>query len=121
MTKTIGLALLSVSLGSVGQFLLKVGVNSLGGFRLSGRQFVKTIIGTLAEPHIFFGIILFATSMVVWLMVISDAELSRAYPMVSISYVFVALLSHFILGEPMSLLRVSGIAVILLGVILINL
>lgn len=120
MSTTIILALLSVSLGSVGQFLLKVGVNSIGGFSL-GRNWVTSIVRTIFEIHIFCGIILFVSSMMLWLVVISKTELSKMYPIVSISYALVALLSHFFLKESLPPLRIAGIAVILVGVVLVNL
>ena len=120
MNGTIALALVSISLGAVGQFLLKVGVNKMGGFAFKRGELVNTAIKIATQPYIVIGILLFVMSMVIWLAVLSKMELSRAYPMVSISYVLVALMARFILGEQLSLTRIAGIAVILIGVILVN-
>jgi multidrug transporter EmrE-like cation transporter len=121
VTGTILLALFSISLGAVGQFLLKVGVNRMGGLTFRRTELASTALKIVAQPHIVIGIMLFVLSMVVWLAVLSKMELSRAYPMVSISYVLVALMAKVFLGEHMSLMRMAGIAVILAGVVLVNL
>lgn len=121
MNPTIILALVSISLGAVGQFLLKVGVTRMGGLAFRHGEIMSTVLRIVTQPHIVAGLFLFITSMVVWLAVLSRMELSRAYPMVSISYVFVAMMSRFVLGERLGPLRVAGIAVILVGVILVNL
>lgn len=124
MTGTIALALFSISLGAVGQFLLKVGVKEIGGIgglAFKRGELVSTAVRIATEPYIIIGILLFVISMVVWLAVLSRMELSRAYPMVSISYVLVALMARAFLGEQLGLTRVAGIAVILVGVVLVNL
>lgn len=121
MNPTIILALVSISLGAVAQFLLKVGVNSMGGFKVDPQRPILSIVQAFLQPHILIGILIFVSSMVIWLMVISKMELSRAYPMISVSYIIITLLSHFVLGETITPLRLGGIGVILLGVILINL
>ena len=121
MGGTIALALFSISLGAVGQFLLKLGVNKMGGLTFKREGLVSTAVKIVGQPHIVVGIFLFVMSMVIWLFVLSKMELSRAYPMVSISYVLVALLARFMLGEHLGLSRVLGIVVILIGVVIINL
>jgi drug/metabolite transporter (DMT)-like permease len=117
---TIALALISISLGAVGQFLLKVGVNRIGGIAFKRAELVATMWKVATQPYIVVGLVLFVLSMVIWLAVLSKMELSRAYPMVSISYVLVALMARFFLGEPLSWTRLTGIAVILVGVVLVN-
>ena len=117
---TIALALVSISLGAVGQFLLKVGVNRIGGIAFKRAELVSTVGKIATQPFIVVGILLFVLSMVIWLAVLSKMELSRAYPMVSISYVLVALMARYFLGEPLAWIRLIGIAVILVGVILVN-
>jgi drug/metabolite transporter (DMT)-like permease len=45
---------------------------------------------------------------------------SVAFPSVSVSYALVAVLGHFLFGEPFGLKQVGGIALIMGGVVLIN-
>jgi len=121
VNRLIPLAIGSISLGAVAQFLLKVGVNAIGGFKIDTRNVIGSVLRVLLEPHIFVGLAVFVASMLIWLVVISNMELSRAYPMISISYVIVTLLSRFLLHESLPATRIAGIAVILVGVVMINL
>ena len=45
---------------------------------------------------------------------------SVAFPSVSVSYALVAVLGHFMFGEPFGLKQIGGIALIMGGVVLIN-
>lgn len=121
MNSTLMLALTSISLGAVGQFMLKVGVNRAGGFSFRRGELLSVALRIATQPHIMIGLFLFVSSMVMWLGVLSKMDVSRAYPMVSLSYVLVAVLAKVMLGETISLTRAIAIAVILLGVTLINL
>ncbi len=120
MNGTILLALFSISLGAVGQFLLKVGVSRIGGISFARENLVGTTVKIATQPFIVAGIVLFVLSMVVWLAVLSKMELSRAYPMVSISYVLVAVMARVFLGESITTSRALGIVIVLIGVVLVN-
>ena len=63
---------------------------------------------------------LYGVSAMIWTVVLSKLDLSLAYPMVSMGYVLVVFLSWLILKEPVSLLRIAGLAVICCGVLLIS-
>ena len=114
------LALVSVCLGSIGQVLLKVGVGRIGGVRFDQGSLFKTLLRIAMEPAIIGGVVLFATSMVMWLGVISTMELSSAHPVLGLSYVLIALLSRVFLGEAITPNRLAGIALILAGVTLVT-
>jgi uncharacterized membrane protein len=52
-------------------------------------------------------------------MALSRADLSAVYPMVSLGFALNALLAWWLLGEALSLQRIAGIAVIMVGVALV--
>ena len=52
-------------------------------------------------------------------MYLSKLELSKAYPLVSLGYVFTLILGYFLLHESINNYKVFGIFFIILGVILI--
>jgi uncharacterized membrane protein len=58
-------------------------------------------------------------SLVLWVMALSRTEVSVMYPMVSIGFALNALLAWWLLGEALSVQRIAGIAVIMLGVWLV--
>jgi multidrug transporter EmrE-like cation transporter len=55
----------------------------------------------------------------VWIMALSRVPVSIAYPMLSIGYVINAIVAYYWLGESVSLIRLVGIGIIVLGVVVV--
>lgn len=113
-------ALISILLGSSGQYLLKVGVNKFS--RESFREnSITTIIKEIFQNfYLWGGISAYALSMLFWLYVLSQMELSKAYPLASIGYIITMLLGFFLLNESFNLIKIIGALFIVFGVIFIN-
>lgn len=111
------LILLSVLCGSLGQVILKLGANNLAETHSS---FLHYLLEVLKLPEIWAGLFLFGMSFLIWIKVLTKAELSFAYPLVSLSYIVVVVLSYFIFHESITVLKVIGIAFILIGAICLN-
>jgi multidrug transporter EmrE-like cation transporter len=58
--------------------------------------------------------------MIVWIFVLRELELSVAYPMVSLGYIITMALAFLFLNEPLRLTKLLGTALIVVGVIVIN-
>jgi len=56
----------------------------------------------------------------VWVLALSRAPVSIAYPMLSIGYIVNALLAYWLFGEPLHASKVAGIFVIIVGVYLLT-
>lgn len=112
--------LLSVFLGSLGQVLLKFGAVRLGGLSLSPATLLGDLLRIAKVPEIVFGIVLFSASFLLWVKVLTGTELSYAYPLVSLGYVNVLLLSWLLLGEAMTMNKLAGITIIILGIIVLH-
>ena len=108
----------SISLAIAGQLLMKRGMMSFGTFPVS--QLLAHLVPMFLNPWVFLGLFCFGLSSVFWLVVLSRMELSLVYPMVSVAYVIVALLSWYFFRENLTLVRWAGIAVIICGVVLIS-
>jgi drug/metabolite transporter (DMT)-like permease len=109
---------ISISLAIAGQMLMKRGMMAFGTFPVS--QLLTKVIPMFLNPWVFVGLFCFGLSSVFWLVVLSRLPLSLVYPMVSIGYIIVALLSIVFFKETISLIRWAGIIVIVLGVFLIS-
>lgn len=112
---TLFLALISILCGSVAQLFLKRGITVIN--LDLGRGIWQIITECVTNLHIWIGITCYGISLVFWVYVLSRIELGRAYPMVSLGYIFTLLLSHYYLGEEITLLKVCGIFLIIFGVI----
>ena len=116
------LILISVTLAAVAQMTLKAGMNHVNDtlapqtFSFNGAS-LKALV---QQPFVWGGLALFAVSAVVWLVVLSRASLSFAYPFASITYILILLFDHFVLDEAVPPLRWAGVAAIALGIFLVS-
>lgn len=108
----------SILLAVAGQLLMKKGMLVFGAY--PANQFLAKIIPMFLNPYVFAGVVCFGLSSVTWLFVLSRLQLSFVYPLVSVAYVLVAIASLIFFKESVSLVRWTGIAVIIMGVFLIS-
>ncbi len=113
-------AILSILLGSGGQYFLKLGVNKISGKLFSPFILKFFIFELLKNTNLLIGLFSYVISMVLWLYVLSQFELSKAYPLASLGYVVTMFLGISLLGEPFNLFKVIGLILIVSGVIFIN-
>lgn len=113
------IALLSISLGALAQYFLKIGASSTLNATENNSMFAH-LLNLLGNPHFLGGIASYGISLVLWLYVLSKWDLSKAYPLVSLGYVFTAILGYFFLNESLNIYRILGLAFIISGVIFIS-
>ena len=79
-------------------------------------------IDPLAIGVVLSAIVAYALSMLCWLVALRDVPLGRAYSLLSISYALVYLLAASLplFNETFSLSKTLGVALVILGVIIIN-
>ena len=106
---------------TTGQLFLKMGMNQVKGFDFTHRR-DSAVLPTLAlSPFIWIGFIGFIGGTVFWLGVISRAPLSLAYPILALSYFVVVVEAWLFLGEQVTWQRLFGVAIIVVGVIVVGL
>ncbi len=66
------------------------------------------------------GMTLLVISFVMFLVILSKVSVSIAQPMLSLSYIFIAVGAFFFYGEPLSAMKIVGIAVIIIGVTVLS-
>ncbi|MHB1947825.1 MAG: DMT family transporter [Gammaproteobacteria bacterium] len=114
------LILLGVLLNAAAQLLLKAGMSQIGHFEFSLANIAPIGLKVAASPPVIAGLFAYVISVGVWLLVLSRVQVSFAYPMLSIGYILNAVAAYYLFGEPMSILRMSGIFVIIAGVYLVS-
>ncbi|CAA7603198.1 EamA domain protein [Acididesulfobacillus acetoxydans] len=117
-TKAFGVALFSILLGAVGQFLFRVGMLRYG--KVSAGGIWGQLLRVIFTPAIFAGFVCFGVSSVLWLTVISRWELSYAYPMVALGYVLAVFFGWLFLHESLTLPKILGIILILGGIAILG-
>ena len=73
----------------------------------------------LHSPALWFALTAYGLSVVVWLVGLSRVPVSQAYPLLSLGYVVNIGLAWWLLGEAPTAQRVLGVAVIIVGVVLV--
>ena len=117
----IGMVMVPVLIGVIGQILLKKGMLAVGQFDFAAAdQLLPQFIKAFLNPYVFMGFVFYFLSSLFWMVVLSKVELSVAYPLLSLGYVFVLLASWFLFREPVSLIRWLGVLVIICGVTLVS-
>ncbi len=106
----IGLTLLSVCIGAMAPILLKKGA----------AQFKLHPIAILKNKNFMAGTFLYGAATVVYIPALRGGELSVIFPLISLGYCVVPLLSVFMLGEKMNWMKWSGIACVIIGVSVIG-
>jgi len=112
------LVLLSVSIAVSGQLIMKKGMNTIG-FITIGEVFSIKIFSIIFQKYVFIGFMLYLLASLIWLVVISQEELSFVYPLIAIGYILTTILSKLIFNESLSMFRFFGILLICSGVYLI--
>ena len=110
------LIMLGVLLNAAAQLFLKEGMRRIGYFEFTWANALP--IGLQAAGNIFVlgGLLCYAISVAVWLMVLSRVEVSYAYPLLSVGYIVNAVAGYYLFQENLSLTRITGIVIICLGV-----
>ena len=117
--KNVLLILVCVVLGVGGQLLLKQGMSADRDVVDRVSEVLPRLLKAALNPVVIAGFVLYALSAALWLIVLTRAELSWAYPMLSLGYVINAAAAHYLFGEVVSVTRWLGIGFIILGVWLV--
>lgn len=115
----IGMILVSVFLAATAQLTLKHGMNQVTASSGTASLSAGSLKAVASNVVVWGGLALFALSAVVWLLVLSRASLSFAYPFASITYVLILLADKFVLHEQIPALRWAGVFFIMLGIVLV--
>ena len=117
----IGLILVSVAIAATAQLVLKHGMNQVGAIgKAHVRTPVETVLRAARVPSVWGGLALFGVSALLWLVVLSRASLSFAYPFASLTYVLILLADKFVLKQPIPGLRWAGVLFIVTGIVLVS-
>jgi multidrug transporter EmrE-like cation transporter len=93
-------------LGAAAQILMKTGMT----------HFEPRLAAILTNVPLIAGYALYGLNTLMLVLALRDGELSLLYPVIALTYVWVTLLSYWLLAERPNVLKNVGIAVIVIGV-----
>ena len=100
--------------------MLRAGIDAAGGFVLGGAvAILQALLKLFMQPLFSIGFVTYFLASVVWFRVVATEPLSLAYPvLVSLTFTLVTAGAVLIFSEPISLRKVVGLAVILIGILI---
>lgn len=107
--------LISIAFNVIGQSVLKSGVNRLGALNFD----VSNILKAFTSPIVLGGLGFYLVGSIFWILALSHKDLSYAYPMLSIGYLLIILVSWFVFGEHITFIRLLGVVFISFGIFLV--
>lgn len=112
--------LVGVLLNAGAQLLLKAGVEPLGALSVDWGSLLHTASRVLRQWPIVAGLSCYLLSVGVWIVGLSRADVSQAYPMLSLGYVVNAVAACWLFGENLGPMRWTGLLLILAGVFVLS-
>lgn len=109
---TLCIASLSIGFSVLAQFLLKAGVQG------APLEDFSNLYLLAKNWKIWAGFVCYSTAALIWLRVLVDWDVSKAYPMMGIGFV-ISLLIGLLYGEVVTINRILGVAMIFIGVIMV--
>lgn len=115
------LVIVCVILGALGQVSMKNGMNQID--KIHGIKELtnsKTILNIIGNKYVIVGLFLYFFAAFLWLAALSTLDVSFMYPLLSFAYVITAIGAFVFLGENVSVIRWAGIALVVVGCLLIT-
>ncbi|WP_442601689.1 EamA family transporter [Paenibacillus sp. KN14-4R] len=112
----VALILLNTCMLVSGQFLWKVGLTR----KANSFESIRSVIELFFSPWIFGGLIIYGLATVLWVFILTRVDISVAYPLQSIAYIMTAFGAYYVFHESLTLMKIMGCFVILIGVAMIG-
>ena len=113
--------LLAISFGVVSQLIIKwqMSAFSFDDYETWQDKFILAF-SMLLNPYIIISLVLTLLAGVTWMIAMTKFEISYAYPFTLLGLVLVAIFSIVFFGESVNTYKISGIALIILGISVIS-
>jgi drug/metabolite transporter (DMT)-like permease len=102
-----------------GHLMIKAGLNFLPATAPAASVAVR-ILHILMQPPVVGGLFIYLMGTACWMIAVSQKEISFLYPLSSVNYLLVAVMSALFLAESISLRRAEGMVLIVAGMFLLN-
>jgi drug/metabolite transporter (DMT)-like permease len=108
-----------VLLNAFAQLWLKAATRVSGPLVATDATVMERALKLLAVPSLWYALTAYGVSVIVWIVGLSRVPVSQAYPLLSLGYVLNIGLAWWLFGEVPNVQRIAGVAVIIVGVVLV--
>jgi drug/metabolite transporter (DMT)-like permease len=106
-------------LGAVAQILIKVGMTP-AHLDPAVKGLVPLVLALVTDVPLFAGYACYGLFCVAMVLALREGELSKLFPIIALTYVWVTLLSYWLLKDTPNWYKNAGIAVIVIGVAILG-
>ncbi len=106
---------------TISQLFLKSTINALRVETDGIKKIIFFIIKLIRAPRVWISFAFSTLSLIIWLYILSKADLHFAFLVCSMHYIFIAIASGWILKEKVGLNRWIGTILIVIGIFLVTL
>jgi multidrug transporter EmrE-like cation transporter len=99
-------------IGALAQIFIKSGASRLP----ETHSTIQAVLAMATNPRLLFGYSLYGINTILLALALREGELSMLYPIIALTYVWVAALSVLVFHEVLNPLRTAGVITIVLGV-----
>lgn len=110
--------LLTILFTVYGQIVIKWRVGLKGGLPVDFTEKIFFLLAMFKDPWILSAFFSAFIASLAWMAAMTKFDLSYAYPFMSLSFVFVLILSVAIFSEPINMYKISGLLLIIIGIII---
>ena len=107
----------TIGFTTYGQLILKWRIVKYGALPQDTFSKIKFLVSLLMDPAIISGFAAAFLASLAWMAAMTKFNLSHVYPYMSLNFVIVLLLSGWLLSEPISVQKVFGVTLIVLGTV----
>jgi uncharacterized membrane protein len=115
-----GYILATITLVVYGQLVFKWRLSQIGPLPDGLMHKVQYLALLVFDPYILSGYLAGFIASLAWLGALTRFDLNYAYPFMSLSFVLVLILSSYLLHEPFGFARALGVALIVVGTIVVS-
>jgi multidrug transporter EmrE-like cation transporter len=110
--------ILSVLTGGFAQTMMKLGTKRVGEF--GDTPVLDYLLRLMTSPFIILAVVAYGLGVILYMLILSRLDLSYLYPvMTALGLVLASLVSAFVFGEHISLMRLGGIVVVIVGIFML--
>jgi drug/metabolite transporter (DMT)-like permease len=99
--------------------LLLTFIGSLAAIQLKIASNTKKVREILFKPSLYYGAVLYIFAAILNILVLNHWDYTLVLPLTSITYVWTAILAKIIFGEKLSIIKILGLGLVLIGSTLI--
>lgn len=103
-----------------GHLLIKAGLNASATSHVLRSTPAGRVLHIVTQPEVTIGLLIYMIGTACWMAAVSQKEISFLFPLSSVNYVLVVAASAVFFTENISTRRAAGVALIVVGMVLLN-